>query len=954
MATNFTKLLAVKSGGGNPSTPAVGDTLTLGFTAFNLTAPFDLTGAFDVLGDSNLDGNATLTGTLAVTGMTTLNDSLAVTKHVTIGGNLTVAGTTISANQLNSFTNDAQYTLAANATVAQNVGIVFPSQPDVDAIFSIASVTASVLGLDGRPSGGTVTVTGDATALISGGDIIALSNFDIAIAADTGMVQVASVGAFAGGVTVITIENAPAENWINNSIAVSGAVGADAQCVRQVAVANLRVSTEGALQYSENMVYGDVPFDGYVGAQTWTASIANTGSFTNTGAVSVIGPTNLDGALDVTGIADFSAAGGGIGTEKFKVAGVALFSDAVYMASSLSVSGTLGVTGLSTLDSLSVTNNASVGGTFGASTLGVTGTSTLGVLAAGSTTLDGLAVSGGSSFSTVAALGAVILNDILSVTKEVTLSSTLDVTGVATFQNSVTSNGTLTAENELVVNGDYISIAKAEGFSTPAANTGSVYVAADPDLAVGFSTHNELWYYGGGTAGGVMITKNGQLNFDVLTFSLQAAYDDGSAIITNGDNGAVSIMVGADLTDALDVTGNVDIVGALDASGLVHLTSTGGGATPSGTPDLWVEGYSQFAEVWATGALGVGGTLAVTGASTLTGAATLSSTLDVDNKTSITSSAGTAASSGNADLNVTNYLWVGGASAFGAKATIESLEVTNASALKSTLDVVGDTTVTKLTASGDASLVKLTASGATGLASLTASGFTSLESATKLSTADADLKVAGYSSFAKDAKFAGAVELVGALSASSIAVSGNLTVGGTSSFDGGVFSVLSSDKIILRANGGNLDAFTSGLMTLSAASIASSINVQATADNIAPYSMVRMSSTGLVAAKADAQEVWPVGVTADTITGLTQSGGKIVEFGQATVLVENGKSIAKGDRLYLSAIDAGCVTNAQPVASADLLEATVYFVGNALAAQVGSTVSVAVRQQFLYNTSYSA
>lgn len=437
--------------------------------------------------------------------------------------------------------------------------------------------------------------------------------------------------------------------YMASSLSVSSTLGAGASTLDSLTVTN-NASVGGTF--------------GATGAATLSDTLAVTGAATLSSTLGVTGAATLSSSLDVTG--------------------------AVLLLSTLNVTDAATLNGAVTVDNtLLVSQGATL-----SSTLDVTGASTLGALDAGSTTLDDLAVSGGSSFSTVAASGAVILNDTLSVALGATLSSTLDVTGAATFLNTVTSNGTLTAENELVVNGNYIRIAEAAGWAAPAADSGDVYVSEDPAAA----GHAELWYYGDGTANAVMITKNGQLNIDVLTFSLQAAYDDGSAIVTNAINGAVSITAGAGLTDALDVTGNVDIVGALDASGKVHLTSTGGGPTVSSQiPDLRVDGYSQFAEVWATGALGVGGAATLNSTLDVLGAATFSSTLTGYGNLALQDGSyadkfTVAAASGN--------VWAAGTlDVDGAVAFSSTLDVTGAATLSSTLAVTGN-----ITASADVSV----------------------------------------------------------------------------------------------------------------------------------------------------------------------------------------------------------------------------------------------------------
>ena len=1053
MATNFTKLLAVKSGGGNPSTPAVGDTLTLGFTAFNLTAPFDLTGAFDVLGDSNLDGNATVSGTLGVTGKTSLTSDLAVGGNATFAGNVSVSGTLITKNTESVLISDNFLDMNSDLTALgnENTGFTFNYKPIANAVISSFS------------AGNIINVAAPIAGLAKG-CFLMIAGLDAGLESNEGIYQVDTVNQQTGA---ITIDNAATLGFVKKSLTAAAAPGATAK-VAYINLGVLQVS-DGDLQWAEGpnsaMVFGNVLYDGITCAtQTWHTDVTNTGSFTNTGAVSVIGAfTNsgdisivnsgqsqfafsikeIAGALDApasdTGaiytkdsasitelfyrgdgagpvqitkngglnieILDFSLQeayidGNGIqindanrpvsidingkNGNALEVIGPVSFTGTLGVSAKTSLGGALTVAGTSAVEALSA-KNTSITGTLAATgdvtfsaALAVSGASTLASLGVtDNATVGGtLGVTGATSLTgTLDVIDAATFGGAITATGKASLQGALDVTGAAWLKSTAQVDGTLTAngaawlKSGLVVDGDVDTDTLT--VSGNSALTGTLAVSGASTLASLGVTNNATV---GGTLGVTGdSTLTGQLVANGKAF-LNGITKVSNTLTVTGDSTLAGLSAGASSLASLGVSGNSVLTGTLGVTGatsVTTITSSGaadfnsltvqltshligavtadGALTVSGATDvqalsakatditgkltatddvafsaaLAVSGNSTLASLSVTAAATVGGTLGVTGASTLAGL--------------------TAGASSLASLGVSGNATVSGTLGVSGLSTLDSASVTN------DLTVHGEFSV-----DGSSTIASLSATSGSFSSTLGVTGVTSLTCATKLSTADADLKVAGYSSFAKDAKFAGAVELVGALSASSIAVSGNLTVGGTSSFDGGVFTVLSSDAINLRANGGNLDAFTSGLMTLSAASIASSINVQATADNIAPYSMVRMSSTGLVAAKANAQEVWPVGVTADPIEGWTQSGGKIVEFGQATVLVENGKSIAKGDRLYLSAIDAGCVTNAQPVASAELLEATVYFVGNALAAQVGSTVKVAVRQQFLYNTSYSA
>ena len=125
---------------------------------------------------------------------------------------------------------------------------------------------------------------------------------------------------------------------------------------------------------------------------------------------------------------------------------------------------TLNTTGLATLNSAAITNNATVGGTLavtGATSVGgalaVTGPSTLGgtLAVAGASSLGGnLAVAGATTLaSTLAVTGASTLASTLAVTGATTLRSTLGVTGAATLGSTLAVTGATTLASTVAITG---------------------------------------------------------------------------------------------------------------------------------------------------------------------------------------------------------------------------------------------------------------------------------------------------------------------------------------------------------------------------------------------------------------------------------------------------------------------------------------------------------------------
>lgn len=121
--------------------------------------------------------------------------------------------------------------------------------------------------------------------------------------------------------------------------------------------------------------------------------------------------------------------------------------------------GTLSTTGLATLNSVGVTNNATVGGT-----LGVTGATTLSTLStSGAATLNSvgvtnnatvggtLGVTGATTLSTLSTSGAATL-DSVAVTNNATIGGTLGVTGQANLNGGANVSNNLTVAPATTVN----------------------------------------------------------------------------------------------------------------------------------------------------------------------------------------------------------------------------------------------------------------------------------------------------------------------------------------------------------------------------------------------------------------------------------------------------------------------------------------------------------------------
>lgn len=189
--------------------------------------------------------------------------------------------------------------------------------------------------------------------------------------------------------------------------------------------------------------------------------------------------------------------------------------------------------------------------------------------------------------------------------------------------------------------------------------------------------------------------------------------------------------------------------------------------------------------------------------------------------------------------------------------------------------------------------------------------------------ANPDLLVRGYSKFS--AGFAVAAE-----AAASIAITGVAD-------DAISFSTITDGHIHLdSANILKLSAYI-GIATNHTA-IA---NVE-----VGPYLALSINAQGkFVAISAVAKNALVLGVSLATIGASASSKGKVAEFGKVRIAVADGVSIAAGDMLYLSANQAGKVTNEIPTGA----DSTAYMMGVALEAPAEGAVSMAMHRQFLYN-----
>jgi len=293
-------------------------------------------------------------------------------------------------------------------------------------------------------------------------------------------------------------------------------------------------------------------------ANTITNSLTVAGTTTtNSGALNVGGATTLDSTLGVTGATTLTGAltaNGGISAD----GGVFTVADTT---GNVATSGTLDVAGLSSLDGgidvnggnfmVATNGNTSIGGT-----LGVTGNTSLSTLStSGLATLDSasitnnatvggtLGVTGNTSLSTLSTSGLATL-DSASITNNATVGGTLGVTGALTANGGATLNSADSYSSATVGNSAVTLVADSDALSTNAQSSLSM-APTSASLLVNNNTTGE--------SHGITISQTSTV-ISGGTDSTTLTLDDDGATFADEDTGA-----------PVKVTGVADGVGAYDA-----------------------------------------------------------------------------------------------------------------------------------------------------------------------------------------------------------------------------------------------------------------------------------------------------------------------------------------------------------------------------------------------------
>ncbi len=471
-----------------------------------------------------------------------------------------------------------------------------------------------------------------------------------------------------------------------------------------------------------------------------------------TGSVTVAGATTLNGATTINNTLAVS------GASTLNSLGVTLDTT---IGGALTVTGdtalsTLGASGLATLESLTVTHAAAVGGT-----LGVTGNTTLsGTLSAGNTTVGTLGAGNTAITGTLGTSGLATLNS-LTVQNDSTLTGALTVGGATSLAGLTAGNtavtGTLTITGATILNGG-LTVPTGQTTTLDILNVGNTAITGAMSTT-GAATLNSLGVTNNAAVGGTLSAGNttvgtlaagntaitgtlgasGLATLNSLTVTNNTAVGGtlgvtgNTSLTTLGTSGLATLdslgvtnnatvggafgvtgnlAVNANKLTVAAATGNTAIAGTLGVVGNATLGSdtvsgkliikngpgVGTELTSSGTGDLMVNG--AVLGTLTTGTTYINGPLSVNGAN----ATTLGGTLDVAGDVAVNTNKFTIAA-GTGNTVIAGTLGVTGNTALSTLgtsglATLNSLAVTNNATIGGTLGVTGATTLTTATASG--------------------------------------------------------------------------------------------------------------------------------------------------------------------------------------------------------------------------------------------------------------
>ena len=577
--------------------------------------------AFDIAGDSGTDTVTVGSDTLTFAGtaneiVTTVTDNtitIGLPDDVTIAGNLTVSGTTTTVNSTTTELEDPVMRLGVTG-LSEDGG----KDRGIEFLYYDGSVQTGFFGWDN-----------DANAFVF------LTGATNASEVFSGTAGAATFGAITG--TTITGTGTATLN----DAAIGGGYGSSGVTISAAGV----IQANGAIT-SDGAITGGSLTDGTATLSSGALSGATTGAFSSN--------VTVGGTLGVTGESTLaSATVSDLTDNRIVIAGTsgALEDSAnlTFDGTTFEVGGGYGATGLD----IAMDGDVSTNGTITAD-----GTITGGSLTDGTATLSSGALSGATT-------GAFSSN--------VTVGGTLGVTGESTLASATVSDLT---NNRIVIAGASGALEDDANltFDGTTFEVGGGYGATGLDIAMdgNISTNGTLTVDGTSTLGVVNVSGlaslDGGIDVDgAFTVANTSGNVSTTGTLTAGNtdvgtldaSGLASLDGGIDVDGAFTVantTGNVSTSGTLDVTG----TSTLGVINASGLASLDagidVDGAFTVADI--TGNVSTSGTLGVTGTSTLgvinaSGLASLDAGIDVDGAFTVADTTGNVATTGTLSAGAT-------------------------------------------------------------------------------------------------------------------------------------------------------------------------------------------------------------------------------------------------------------------------------------------------------------
>ena len=577
------------------------------------------------------EGDVVITGTEQLVVSTT--NGVDVTNNATVGGTLGVTGATTTAGITNTGNVGTGTLSTTGAATLNSAGITNNATVGGTLGVTGATTTAGITNT-GNVGTGTLSTTGAATLNSAGITNNATVGGTLGVTGATTTAGITNTGNVGTGTLSTTGAATLNSAGVTNNLTVGGVT---------------QLNGTNGLQFDAGQNVSEISTDGTLVDNSNTA--LPTEQAVKTYVDAQVGNQDLQEAyIDGNTITTSLAEGDVVitGTEQLVVS----TTNGVDVTNNATVGGTLGVTGntslstvstsgAATLNSAGITNNATVGGT-----LGVTG----------ATTTAGITNTGNVGTGTLSTTGAATLNS-AGITNNATVGGTLGVTGATTTAGITNTGnvgtGTLSTTGAATLNSAGVTNNLTVGGVTQLNGTNGLQFDAGQNVSE-ISTDGTL-VDNSNTALPTEQAVKTYVDAQVGNQDLQEAYIDGNTITTSLAEGDVVITGTEQLvvstTNGVDVTNNATVGGTLGVTGATTtagITNTGN----VGTGTLSTTGAATLNSAGITNNATVGGTLGVTGATTTAG---ITNTGNVGTGTLSTTGAATLNSAG-----VTNNLTVGG------------------------------------------------------------------------------------------------------------------------------------------------------------------------------------------------------------------------------------------------------------------------------------------------------